>query len=68
MADHRTELPSTADRMPGSDKPIATGKPEERIEVLVGRWLLLGCGATALVLLVAALGLGWVLVSGLLGG
>ncbi len=66
MAEPPTELPSTADRIPGSQQPIAAGKPEENIEVLVGRWLMLGCAATALVLLVAAVVLGWVMVSGLM--
>ncbi|MBM4344065.1 MAG: hypothetical protein FJ100_11920 [Deltaproteobacteria bacterium] len=66
MAQPNTELPATADRMPGSDRPIAPGKPEAKVEVLVGRWLLLGCGATASVALVAAIGLGWVMIRGML--
>lgn len=59
-------LPSTANRIPGSNLPIAAGKPEPPVEVLIGRWMLLGCGATALVGLTVAVFLAWVMVSGLL--
>ena len=69
MAEQRNyenALPSTADRVSGSATPIAPGVPEQPIETLVGRWLLLGCGATALVLVVAGLLLAWVVVAGVL--
>ncbi|MSQ81573.1 MAG: hypothetical protein EXR77_01480 [Myxococcales bacterium] len=59
-------LPSTANRVPGSNLPIAAGKPEAPIEVLIGRWMLIGCGATALVGLTVAVFLAWVMVAGLM--
>ena len=64
MAERPDELPNTADTLPNSATKIAPGKPEAPLEVLIGRWLMLGCAATALVLVVAALLLGWVTVNG----
>lgn len=64
MADPATELPTTAQVMPGTGQPIAPGVAQEPVPVLVGRWLMLGCGATALVLVVAAALLAWVTAVG----
>ncbi len=50
--------------MPGTGQPIAPGVAQEPVPVLVGRWLMLGCGATALVLVVAAALLAWVTAVG----
>ncbi len=55
-----TETPSPH----ASQLPIPPGKPEEPVPTLVGRWMLLGCAATAAVLLVAFMAMGAVVIWG----
>lgn len=48
-------------------RPPIPGKPEEPVATLVGRWMMIGCLVTLGVIAMAALALGWVMVSGLMG-